>query len=54
MKWMMQTLVMVLTTLFLVACSEPEPTCTQNCEQQDGSVYQSLEGPVDRSKSKEY
>jgi uncharacterized lipoprotein YmbA len=53
MKWMMQTL-MVFTTLFLVACSEPEPTCTQNCEQQDGSVYHSLEGSVDRSKSKEY
>ena len=54
MKWMKQILAMVLTTLFLVACSEPEATCTQNCEQQDGSVYQSLEGPVDRSKSKEY
>lgn len=54
MKWMMQTPVMVFTTLFLVACSEPEPTCTKNCERKDGSVYQSLEGPVDRSKSKEY
>lgn len=55
MKWMMKTLIASLTaSLLLTACSDPEPSCSNNCDQKDGSVYKSLEGPVDRSKSKEY
>lgn len=54
MKWVMKTFITSLTALLLTACSDPEPSCSNNSDQKDGSVYKSLEGPVDRSKSREY
>ncbi|MBK1707899.1 hypothetical protein [Marichromatium gracile] len=59
MKYMMQMLTLLSLSL-MAGCSEKEENCEkanpqqEQCEKQDGTIYDSLKEPVDRSKSKEF
>lgn len=62
MKYIIQmlTLLLSLSLMVMAGCSEKEENCEktdhqqEQCEKQDGTIYDSLKEPVDRSKSKGY
>lgn len=60
MKYMIQMLTLLLSLSLMVGCGEKEENCEntnqqqEQCEKQDGTIYDSLKEPVDRSKSKEF
>ena len=60
MKYMMQMLTLLLSLSLMAGGSEKEENCEkanpqqEQCEKQDGTIYDSLKEPVDRAKSKEF
>lgn len=58
MKDMIQMLALLLSLSLMAGCSEKEENCEktnhqqEQCEKLDGTIYDSLKEPVDRSKSK--
>ncbi|MDQ7731051.1 hypothetical protein [Halomonas sp. SpR8] len=60
MKYMIKMLTLLLFLSLMAGCGEKEENCEktnqqqEQCEKQDGTIYDSLKEPVDRSKSKEF